>query len=176
MQIDKQDCKYWPFFCEENIWHLCLSEKFKEIPGKVVFISNANRTCTILNQQMGKGEPVIWDYHVVLLVQNKILDFDTLLSFPCEVSLYLEKSFNNRIDENFRPNFRLIDSKDYIDTFASDRRHMLDANNVPLHPFPPWPAIHAEKGSTLNTFIEMERKMGDVFNLEQMEKHCLFTF
>ncbi len=167
--MDKQDCKYWPFFCEENIWHLCQAEKFREMPQKVIFISNADKACAISNQQSGNGKTVIWDYHVVLLVQDNIWDLDTLLPFPCDISFYLEQSFQEDTDKIYLPEFRLIDSKDYIKSFASDRRHMLDANGIPLHPKPPWPAIHPERGSNLYDFIDMRRMgMGDVLNLQQV--------
>ena len=150
---------------------MCQTEEFRKMPRKVVFISNAHRTCAISNQKVGNGEPIIWDYHVVLLAQGKIWDMDTLLSFPCGISRYLTQSFLKNTFEKYLPKFRLIDADDFIDVFASDRRHMLDDNGIPIHPPPPWPAIHPERGSNIYDFINMERRgLGKILNLEQFGK------
>ncbi len=71
-QMDREAYQYAPYYCEENIWHLCQEADFSGFDRKVVLVSNDRRTCALWNQraQMAHGEPVIWDYHVVLLFKS----------------------------------------------------------------------------------------------------------
>jgi hypothetical protein len=120
----------------------------------VVFISNKYRCCPMYYQKSSEGtsSPCFWDYHVILLVTTTILtpvddtsnlenetmttktithvlDLDSLLPYPCPVSLYLKETFNYSMFEDetiLAPSFRLIPASTFLKYFYSDRMHMFD--------------------------------------------------
>ncbi|XP_039377191.1 protein N-terminal glutamine amidohydrolase isoform X3 [Mauremys reevesii] len=100
-------------------------------------------------QQSGCGdEPVVWDYHVILLHvasgdQNFIYDLDTVLPFPCPFDTYIEEAFKSDdiLLPGFRRKIRLIRADLYLKTFASDRSHMKDASGHWQKPPPFYPCI-----------------------------------
>ncbi|KAF5908538.1 protein N-terminal glutamine amidohydrolase [Clarias magur] len=110
----RADCVYTSCYCEENVWKLCehiqsqgtcsLDEVY------AVFISNENKSIPIWRQKSSRGsEPVIWDYHVVLLhfnpqAQSFVYDLDTTLPFPCPADVYSREAF--RSDGVLKPEFR----------------------------------------------------------------------
>ena len=97
---------------------------------------------------MGPLQQGIWDYHVVLCVPDKrvIVDFDSSLGFLVDLEHYFSKSFPDQewIDEDFRATVRLIEARDYLEFFSSDRSHMIDGEGNAIAPFPDWPMIHAD--------------------------------
>ncbi len=161
--MQREDCKYTPFYCEENVWHLA-----QEIPGRasqVVLISNPARE-VLMFRQRGFREVAVWDYHVILAVDGVVYDLDTSLSFPCPVTTYLARSFAADAPARHAPWFRVVAASRFVAEFASDRRHMRDAAGGFLHAPPPWPAIHAARGSNLMQFIDMQRTFtGVVYDL-----------
>ena len=168
IKIPVNDLKYNPFFCEENIWHLCQEELLDNLERKVVFIFSKNRYVTMKNQRL--GTLVRWDYHVVLLIKDTdwmVADFDTRLSFPCSAEEYLNRSFVAD-DVTF---FRMVDSSYYIKNFASDRRHMMGKDGSYLQKPPPWNRIGT--GFNLWEFIDgTENKHGEVASLNEMILYC----
>jgi hypothetical protein len=156
---------YHPFYCEENIWHLC-----DEVAGdgdRVVFISNAVRYCSIWHMRIAQpGQPVHWDYHVVLLHRGaggwEIWDLDTTLGLPVKASVYLEQSFRESL---VPPRFRLVDVTKFRETFSSDRSHMALQGGEPKDP-PSWPPI-TRGPNNLMRFIDMESAfLGEVLDLD----------
>jgi hypothetical protein len=91
----------------------------------------------------------------VLLADNQIHDLDTILLFPCPLSIYLQMSFPDGIPSDLGPQFRLIPAADYVETFASDRSHMLDEDGNYIHPPPTWPAIRPEQRNQVWEFADM---------------------
>ncbi len=167
--MKKNECRYWPYYCEENIWHLCQNPKFERQSVNVLFISNTGKHCFFSHQQAGKYGQVIWDYHVVLMVDNQIWDLDTLLPFPCQLTEYLEKTFSFEIETQFMPKFRAISREYYIKNLTSDRSHMKDSDGNYLQPPPPWPCISPEMGSNIFKFTNMENPSpGTVYTLDQL--------
>ena len=85
--LKRKDFLYQPYYCEENIWHLCQNASFKE--SEVIFIASKGNAFPMMNQRVmtNPSIPVLWDYHVILLVKsemnnsghNQIVDFDTTL-------------------------------------------------------------------------------------------------
>jgi hypothetical protein len=153
----REDYRYQAAYCEENIWHLCQQEPFKN--SFVVFIVSRGDSFPMLNQRASQHPlfPIFWDYHVVLLVMseaNKILDFDTQLPFYTDVERYFEQSFiaENLLLEHEMPMFRLVRSEEFVRLFASDRSHMKSPSGW-LAPTPNWPLI-GRSGSNLSSFIE----------------------
>lgn len=167
MKIHRSHVKYWPFYCEENVWHLCREDLLLPFTRKVVFISNENRCVAMKNQRA--GALVYWDYHVVLLFRDtgwKVADLDTLLPFPCPVDQYLANSF----EADDAPIFRVVDADQYIKSLVSDRRHMLDQDGQYLQPPPPWNEI-GSPGFNLWDFVDMAKcEYGKLYDLRAMRK------
>ncbi|KAF5324502.1 hypothetical protein D9611_004287 [Ephemerocybe angulata] len=102
--------------------------------------------------------PVVWDYHVILLLQPKdlnlarvvrepgigesleggppaqnragsyVYDLDSYLPSPCPWEDYLELTFPSSLLPEYQSSFRVISAKIYLDSFVSDRSHMLVKN------------------------------------------------
>ncbi|MDH5516510.1 MAG: protein N-terminal glutamine amidohydrolase [Gammaproteobacteria bacterium] len=169
---DKTDCVYTKQFCEENIWKLVdllLSQAVPATELDVVFISNQSRQVAVFNQQRGSlHQPLIWDYHVVLLHTTAtdffIYDFETLAHFPCPASHYFRLSFPPLIAEaaSYSPLFRLIPASEYHQHFSSDRSHML--SHIDATAFPHYPAIQPAnnaKAITLQQYWDFNLQLPD---------------
>lgn len=168
---------YHPFYCEENIWHLC--QTLGDQPGLkwVVFISNPDRTVLFCNQRAGgRSGQVVWDYHVLLLLQVpmgwQVWDLDAQVSPPQDVETYLHSAFpyeipprSAEIPDALRPRFKLVPAAHYTREFASDRRHMRTLDKGWTQPPPPWACIG--RGHILDALIDVESgKHGEVLDFE----------
>ncbi|XP_037651778.1 protein N-terminal glutamine amidohydrolase [Sebastes umbrosus] len=183
----RENCVYTSCYCEENVWKLCeyvrterttpLEELF------VVFISNENRMVPLWKQKSGRGDqPVIWDYHVVLLQvrlqsSSLVYDLDSELSFPCSLKLYAGQGL--RSDRNIKPAYhrklRVVPAESFLLNFASDRSHMKNSDGSWKMPPPPYPPIHTtECQMNLDDFISMSPAVGwgEVFSLDHfLQRH-----
>ncbi|XP_056447442.1 protein N-terminal glutamine amidohydrolase [Gadus chalcogrammus] len=182
----RDSCVYTSCYCEENVWKLCefVNAQTPDLLREVyaVFISNERRTVPLWKQKSGPGnEPVIWDYHVILLHkssqwgQSFIYDLDSVLDCPCDLQLYAEQAF--RSDKGLKPAFwrkvRVIPAKVFLKTFASDRSHMKQAG-VWQKPPPPYPCIQTpDSVMNLDDFISMNPRVGvgNVFSLPEFIQH-----
>ncbi|XP_019713719.1 protein N-terminal glutamine amidohydrolase isoform X2 [Hippocampus comes] len=177
----RDDCAYSSCYCEENVWKLCESVRTeRSAPLQelfVVFISNDNRTVPLWKQKSASGEqPVIWDYHVVLLhvpagSEAAVYDLDSVLPFPCPLKLYATRAL--RSDRGVRPAYhrklRVVPADCFLSNFASDRSHMKNADGSWKVPPPPYPPIStADSHMNLDDFITMEpsRGWGRIFTLD----------
>jgi len=166
--------RYCPYFCEENIWHLCTDDRVtrnrEPIPvedRRVVFISSARGRVAMRKQRAGGLQPVLWDYHVVLLAGGKVWDLDTTLGFPVDLAAWVKDSFVP-LRSDFAPRFRVVDASTYLRTFGSDRSHMIGPDGAPLKPFPPWPRIGV--GMNLPSFADIETPfLGELLDLESFQ-------
>jgi hypothetical protein len=162
--------RYWPYFCEENVWHLCSDGDSIQGPiegRQVVFVSNPRKQVAMRHQRVGSGKAVVWDYHVVLLSGGKLWDLDTTLGFGISPAYWLEESF---FGSSLSPRFRVIDAPAYAASFASDRSHMIRSDGRPLKPLPPWPPIG--KGMNLLRFVDMvEPFLGELTDAEGLRRH-----
>ncbi|MEZ5453950.1 MAG: hypothetical protein R3E93_14210 [Thiothrix sp.] len=169
---------YHPYYCEENIWHLCQRPGYQS--SAVMVMASRGEFFPILCQRTAESEdePILWDYHVVLLWNagqgaRYILDFDTTLPFCTPVKVYFRQSFINetRLRREFIPLFRVIPAADYVNTLLSDRRHMKTASGWLAEP-PPWPAISATE-SNLHKFTDMnDLEYGQVMTLSELLKYA----
>lgn len=128
---------YTAFYCEENVWQLCrtINNKWKSLieTSYCVFVTNDQKKNVLYYQKLSKSkfQPVIWDYHVVflMLIDNEyfIFDKDSLLSFPCPAKEYFISTFTENPIENqtCESVFRLVEARDFLKNFASDRSHMM---------------------------------------------------
>ena len=163
--------RYCANFCEENIWQLA---QHIDNPCRVVFISNPNRQVAFWQQQSAPlGEPLIWDYHVVLFEQrsSQVLchDFDSRLSSGLAAVDYLSASFPqaDNVMPQYQPIFKLIDKDRYLNGFASSRQHMRRDQQW-LSPPPSWPCIgfSANRSDNLQQFIDSnDKQWGECYSL-----------
>ncbi|CAM9716276.1 unnamed protein product [Ascophyllum nodosum] len=106
---------YTSHYCEENTLRLCnhlLSPaETAGVELYVVFISNDIRQVPVWCQRLAErqNEPVLWDYHVLLLARhphgNWIYDLDSTLSFPSQATTYMTLAFRRgqvAVDERFQ--------------------------------------------------------------------------
>lgn len=154
---------YASHYCEENVYKLIEqmyatleSQILDEISIFAVMISNESKRTPIWMQKLenstGKDEPVIWDYHVVVLVTSNdptkqlIFDCDSVLPYPCPSTKYIIKSFRPHmpIRPEFRQLFRVIPGREYLAKFSSDRTHMESSGMAP----PTWPIICGEQANS----------------------------
>ncbi len=166
--------KRQPYYCEENAWHLCQEPFIGDEKRHVVFISNLECAVPMWNQSAGRGKPVEWDYHVVVLTENpaQIWDVDSLLGIPIQLFDYLAGSFHPEMPECYQPCFRVVPSDVFIDVFASDRSHMKRTNGSYRKPPPSWPIIGKPgTASNLMQFTDMrETFVGDVLSLDELRR------
>lgn len=141
-----EDNVYTSQYCEENIYHL--AQRMLAQPDSdsrwdinIIFVSNLSRTVALWNQRISSSRDtaVIWDYHVVLTLRGAfavnrddeqetwIYDLDTRLPVPCPWEEYVEQTFPGHADlpGQFQSLFRVVPCKVYLDSFASDRSHMV---------------------------------------------------
>jgi hypothetical protein len=176
--MNRDTYRYAPYYCEENIWHLCQEEDFRRFDRKVVVISNERRSCALWNQRarVAQGEPVFWDYHVIMLFMNdgwQVYDLDTMLVAPTPIAQYVQCTFGQTsAPEEFPPLFRIFDADEFVTVFSSDRSHMLTADGDWLVAPPPWPAIVRNQRSNLMQLIDMQNpSFGTAMNLTQLKAH-----
>ncbi len=179
--LERQDFHYIPYYCEENVWFLCQESLFSERKRKVVFIlSPENRAVPFWGQRASSSperpeRPVYWDYHVVLFCfQNSwtVWDLDTLIGFPVTTQEYLEKTFpsSEALPICHQPLFRVIDGEEFIETFSSDRSHMLTSSGEWLAPPPPWPPIRRGSIVTFDRFVKLNSDwVGEILTLDEMK-------
>jgi protein N-terminal glutamine amidohydrolase len=160
-QMEIKEFKYSANFCEENIWYLCQNPALESFSKRVLIVSNSKRNCPFRFQKsINNDEIVRWNYHVILFASKKgeslIYDFDSTLAVPLSGKKYLETTFhaNGNWGESDEPYFKSINSKDYINTFFSDRSHMKDSVGNWLSEPPDWPAIGKGGGLALQTLLD----------------------
>ena len=172
MEFNGNHIQHWPFYCEENIWHLCQETFLLPFKRKVVFISNKNRCFAIKHQRA--DSLIAWDYHVVLLFYDsewKVADLDSSMHLPCPIEEYLSNSFLPELSNCAPPMFRVVDADHFIQYFASDRRHMRDQGGTFLKPPPPLPPIRSESGEDFNlwNFVDVSNnEHGLIYDLKKM--------
>jgi len=147
------ECSYAACFCEENVWKLCdhVRNTAKEELAKsfVIFVSNKKQVVPLWRQRAGRDEEklVIWDYHVIFIYKPDerclVYDLDSDLPFPTYFHKYVTETF--RTDAILNPEyhrfFRVIPAGQFLQTFASDRRHMKKPDGSWMKPPPPYPCI-----------------------------------
>lgn len=176
MAIDRAGLAYTSCYCEENVWHLAGDPRFEGRPSFVVFISNPSKSCAIWAQRAATepGAPVVWDYHVVLLVSEhdtvRVYDLDSRLPFGCTLEEYLGGSFPSaqQTSPTYAPWFRVVPAEAYRARFASDRSHMRGPRGLYQSPPPAWPAIRNEiESMNLERFVNMKKPfLGEVVDLD----------
>ncbi|KAH9582035.1 Protein N-terminal glutamine amidohydrolase [Trypanosoma melophagium] len=159
--LTRESVPYASHYCEENTYKLIeiLLANYTVSDQDVfaVFVSNNNKKTPVWMQRLASNEnnndietPVVWDYHVFVLVTTTtttgetklVFDDDSILPYPCPAEEYVIKAFRPymHISEDYRQWFRVIPGQLYLDYFSSDRSHM-DTADIPP---PPWPLIQGK--------------------------------
>ena len=109
-------------------------------------------------QRAGRDEEklVIWDYHVILIYKPDerclVFDLDSDLPFPTYFHKYVTETF--RTDAILNPEyhrfFRVVPAPLFLQTFASDRRHMKKPDGSWMKPPPPYPCIMPQRWWSTN--------------------------
>ena len=189
--LSKPECMYTSCYCEENVWMLCNKVKQYDLnllsSSSVLFISNPQKSVPIWKQrsQISDVDPVIWDYHVVMLSfcpnvdEDKenyyIYDLDSTLPFPSLLSVYIKNALKSDSDliEKYHRFLKVIPAKDYLNHFASDRSHMKLADGQWLATPPSYPCISTENCKmNLNEYLNMDAQTSHetVYSLTDFQK------
>jgi hypothetical protein len=146
--------RYQPFYCEENVWWLC-----KDGGGQAVFISNQSRQCLMFHQRAAPpGELVVWDYHVIQIVDGCVNDLDTRLGISVPVADYTAATFPKLPAElsHLAPSFRVVEASEFLERFTTTRSHMRGDTGAWLQAPPPWdPPRVDDQEHNLSRFIDM---------------------
>lgn len=182
-EFHKTDYLYTALFCEENIWQLIRSLSSASIAMNKMWcllITNPAQKFPLLNQMAAPlNQPVIWDYHVILLAdinhQSVIFDFDTRLGFVTPLDEYLRHTFilsekeSVSLTEELIPYIRKTPAKSYLNNFYSDRSHML--NYISDNEYPPWPIINESKTDCipLADYLDIKSNLRDHSSLIKVD-------
>ena len=166
---------YAPFYCEENVWHLCRDATLPAGDRHAVFISSDARATPFFGQRAAAGsDPMVWDYHVVLLLEGAagadVYDLDTTLGFPLSAGAYLDRTFRDlALPPAYAPKFRVVAAADMTRVFSSDRSHMR-GGGAWQRPPPRWtPIVDAGGSMNLFDFVDMRGSfVGEVLTLGGM--------
>ena len=179
-RISRGECRYTPFYCEENVWHLVDGDPLRLMRASVAFVSNRLRKCALWSQRAADDPraPILWDYHVVAIGVSPsgawVFDLDSRLELPSPFPIYVAETFRRGagLDPVLLPKFRVIDASTYRRELVSDRSHMRDGTRWKARP-PAWPTIGAvAMPSNLERFVDMEREfLGRVFGLDEFVAH-----
>ena len=177
------DFDYQPYYCEENVWRLCRRAPQGDASLYAVFISNALGAVPLWSQRAAQsaGKPVFWDYHVVAVSRDggeaRTWDLDSRLSVPVGFERWWAQTFPlmEALRRELQPRFRLLPAEEFLETFSSDRSHMLDDDGAWRHPPPPWERIYdAEEGMNLREFTEMsDERRGSLFDPAAFREYFL---
>ncbi|MCX4240707.1 protein N-terminal glutamine amidohydrolase [Paraliomyxa miuraensis] len=171
-----------PYYCEENVWQLCVDPRVRGLPRAALVISNSTRTVAVAHQRAAPrpGVPIVWDYHVVLAAYGlskpasptwAIWDPDCTLGMPLPLAVYLRASFGypEGFPEPYAARFRVIEAELYRRTLATDRSHMLDEHGIYRAPPPPWPPIG--EGTNLMRMVDLDEPfVGEVVALAELPR------
>lgn len=163
------DHEYHPFYCEENAWWLCQHPALGEGKREVVFISNAARQCLLLAQRAApEGQPILWDYHVIVIADGRVWDLDTRLGMPVSVADYLDATFPELPPErrHLAPRFRIVAADELVAKFGTDRSHMRTPSGGWHKPPPPWEPPSGPAGANQTRFFDLDDDVaGEIVDL-----------
>lgn len=145
---ERAQIPYTPYYCEENAWRLLAATSLVSGPAEAVLVSNAERAVACWGQRAAPpGEPVLWDYHVVVvelaagdLSEARVWDPDCVASPVLPVGRWLELTFlaPGEVVARFRPRFRPVPRARWVAELATDRSHMRGPDGAWRAPPPPW--------------------------------------
>lgn len=177
--VRDDDPPYQPFYCEENIWWLAQDPRCGDGERLVALITGADDHVAMWHQKPadGPGEPLLWDYHVVLLVRTgdtwQVWDFECDLGMPKPAEPWITACFpyQDRVPPRYRPRFRVMAASEYVATLRSDRSHMREDDGTYVKPPPPWSPPGGGLDSNLVQFVDLRQTfVGDVLDLDGLRR------
>ncbi len=163
---------YQPFWCEENIWHLAGDPQVGPGERWVALLTGVAGHFPCWGQRAAAtpDAPVLWDYHVILLVHQigwHVWDLDACRGCPLPATTWLATTFPEpeRIHAAFQPRCLMVPASTYRSQLTSDRAHMRHGQGTSKgewqQPPPPWPLLppplQPADGTTLATYIQRAR-------------------
>jgi hypothetical protein len=172
--------RYHSHYCEENVWWLCQHPEVADRRRWVTFVSNEDRRCLFRHQTVvAADEVVIWDYHVLLIVESEQVeawDLDTRLGMPVPLAEYLDATFPSNLPKAIapQPRLRLVEAPLLLPIFTTDRSHMRQPNGIWLKPPPPWhPPTAPGHPMNLPRLIDMNDDIaGEVLDLDALYRRA----
>lgn len=170
---------YTAFYCEENIWHLAADPRVGVGERVVAVIANETGGVACFGQRAAAtlGDPVFWDYHVVLLHRPAggrwaVWDLDTVHGCPQPASEWLEATFGppGHLPRAFAPMFRLMTADAWRRTLVSDRSHMRAVDGRWLQPPPSWPPIGAGPSTLRRLADPRDPFAGELVDRDELER------
>ncbi|XP_015898157.1 protein N-terminal glutamine amidohydrolase isoform X3 [Ziziphus jujuba] len=173
--LDVSQFQHTPYYCEENVFFLCkkLCESgTADAKGSdlfVVFISNEKKQIPLWHQKASNRADgvILWDYHVICIQKKNggdsphlVWDLDSSLPFPSPLDLYISETIRpsfQLFSEYQSRFFRIVHAPVFLQTFASDRRHMKDSVGNWIAEPPAYDPIVAEDGMVhnLNEYLDI---------------------
>ncbi|MFO0745806.1 MAG: hypothetical protein U1F43_09040 [Myxococcota bacterium] len=156
---------YWPYYCEENAWRLLAATALVRGPAAAVLVANRGGRVACWSQRAADpGEPVLWDYHVVVaeleppdLDEPRLWDPDCRLGPTLPASAWLAATFLEPevVRPRFHPRFRVVPRERWVAGLATDRSHMRRADGRWRKPPPPWDPPGAP-GMNLEAWLDQD--------------------
>ena len=153
----RDECVYTSCYCEENVYKCCelIAGKCQSLSRTyAVFITNPAKTVAVWEQK--KGNPVVWDYHVICVHNGYVYDLDTSLEpFPIRADAYFRQCFLS-CPEQFSASFRVVPAAMFLAHFSSDRSHMKRDDGTWASPPPDYDCIrssNADKNMNLSEYF-----------------------
>eukprot|EP00903_Cladosiphon_okamuranus_P011770 g11064.t1 len=187
LDLTREVCDWYAsHYCEENTVRLCAHlldrAEAADVELFIVFVSNQARQVPVWNQRLAdnQDEPVLWDYHVLLLAKhphgNWVYDLDSTLAFPTQAAQYMTQAFRRgeRMEERFRQKFRVVSGRECVDHFSSDRSHMIQRGGAYSAEPPRLNPLRGPRSSSdhnIDEWISMDEDTGRgrVMSLLEME-------
>lgn len=168
---------YTRCYCEENVYMLC--QRVSRLAAErqdagfdwqcfAVFISNEIERCPVWRQKAAADDdaPCVWDYHVVLYCTSDrckravVVDLDTTLPIVYDAAKYVTSALapSVKLSKDLHPKVRVVNGREYLDHFASDRRHMRYGSGwiSPPPPYAPIVGQFATRPWNLDEFKSMD--------------------
>ncbi|XP_031504845.1 protein N-terminal glutamine amidohydrolase [Nymphaea colorata] len=188
--VRRGDFAHTPCYCEENVYLLCkqlCTSGLSGIGGMdlfVVFISNDRKQVPLWHQRASVRTDglVLWDYHVVCIQTSGegnalvVWDLDSTLPFPVLLAQYVFEAIqpSAQLYPVFRRLFRVVHAPLFLHHFASDRRHMKDADGNWISPPPTSNPIVGVDGILNNLDQYMTIRTEEVANTVQDALRSVF--
>ncbi|KAL8493982.1 hypothetical protein ACS0TY_024963 [Phlomoides rotata] len=172
--VGVQRFQHTPYYCEENVYLLCgklRDDGIAKPDGSdlyVVIISNEKKQIPLWHQRASQRADgvILWDYHVICVQKRKesnlpdlVWDLDSTLPLPSPLATYVAETFRPSFPlfPEFLRVYRIVHAPNFLQFFASDRRHMKEPSGDWVAPPPSYEVIVAEDGTThnLNEYMEM---------------------
>lgn len=194
-KLTSKDAEYCAYYCEENVVRLIqtilvksneFDERFASLNQQLyaVFISNENESVPFWNMRNATSsrDPLVYDYHVIAVCVDKrdrtanVLDLDNAVGLQTKWDQYRNDVLRSdtQLPARMRRKYRVVPAKTLLETFSSDRSHMIDSKTGKWKATPPtWPPIQAKPNANnlFSEFVNMNSTdIGTVMNEKEFQQ------